>query len=330
MGLLDIFRKKAKSTLEQVAKDGLAQEADIPQAASKGPNMPPSGPTFTWEDDTYPMPTKWAGLSIDEWFYKYESVRDRLAHAAEEDIAPMYDEDGEALDPEEVLLIKEYGFQNGGHWESYRNWAISKWAADTGESYTDVAMRIGGIAREKIMAEKASQLSGTGGALAPFEGINVEKWAQIQAQIASGTDADSLIAKAGMDRAKWDRVSKEWTARMQKDRTMAIANVYGNAFARAAQGKFGAQAARAAAVGVGGDLGKEPVSFERYVEIMVAQTIAGERGEDPNAALASFGISALDWSNTSMYWSKRQQQEAERYFNLLGEYEAKFRAKYGG
>jgi hypothetical protein len=330
MGLFDIFKKKAKSTLEQVAKDGLAQTADLPKATSQGQNMPSSGPTFTWQDDTYPIPAKWAGLSIDEWFYKHESIRERLMHADEEDIEPMYDKDGDALGPEEVLLIKEYGFQNGSHWESYQNWAISKWAANTGESYTDVAMRMGGIAREKIMAEKARPLSGAGGALEPVEGVSVEQWAQMHAQIAGGADADSLIAKSGMDRTKWDRVSAEWTARMQKDTSMSIANVYGNAFAGAAQGKFGAQAARAAVVGVSGDLGKEPVSFERYVEIMVAQSIAGEKGEDANAVLASFGINALDWSNMSMYWSKRQQQEAEKYHKLYLEYDTKFKAKYGG
>jgi len=156
----------------------------------------------------------------------------------------------------------------------------------------------------------------------------VEQWAQAQAALAGGGNLDALLHRAGIDRAKWDRVSAEWMARMQSDTSMAIANVYGNAFAGAAQGQYGAQAAQAAAVGVGGNLGAEPIPFERYVEIMEAQSAAGERGEDPIALLASFGLKAIDWSNLGMYWSKRMQQEATKYRDLYNQYSAKYSAKY--
>jgi hypothetical protein len=275
------------------------------------------------------MPEGWSGLSIEDWFYKLESVRDRLMNADEAGLEPMTDEDGDELDSEEVMLIREFGFRDGGHWEAFRNWGVYQWAAKTGESPTDVEFRMSGIVRENIMAEKAGAMSRPGDGLEPVEGVSVEQWAQIQAGIAGGGDHASLIAAAGIDQAKWERVSEVWTTRMQSDTTMAIATVYGNAFAGAGQGQFGAQAARAALEGVGGDVGAEPVSFERFVEIMVAQGAAADRGEDANDVLASFGISALDWSNIGMYWSKKQQQEAEKYHKLFTEYSDKYAAKYG-
>lgn len=182
--------------------------------------------------------------------------------------------------------------------------------------------------REKGQALTAAT-GGTGG-LSPVEDVALEQWAQIQAGIASGGDADALVAAAGIDRPRWDRVSSEWNARMTSDTTFAVATAYGNAFASAGQGQFGAQAAHAAQVGVGGDLGAEPMPFERYVEIEQAVNAAGNRGEDVNSTMGQFGISAIDWSNLSMYWGKRMQQESTKYYHLYIDYSAKYAAVYGG
>jgi hypothetical protein len=115
---------------------------------------------------------------------------------------------------------------------------------------------------------------------------------------------------------------------MSSDTSGAIATAYGNAFAGG--GQFGAAGAQAAAVGAGGDLGPEPIPFERFVEIQEAMGITAERGGDPNALLAQFGINAPDWGNLGMYWNKRMAQEATKYHALFTEYSAKYRAKYGG
>jgi hypothetical protein len=240
----------------------------------------------------------------------------------------MNDEDGEPLDPPEVLLISKLGFQSGGHWEKFRNWGCDYWGRKTGEGAHDIEFRMGGIAREKIMAKQAAAMSGPGGALSPVEGVDLKTWARLQAGVAGGGNFDALLAQAGIDRARWDRVSAEWLARMQTDTTFTIANEYGAAFAGAGQGQFGAQAAHAAAVGVGGNLSNEPMPFERWVECMEAQNAAAERGEDAAAVIASFGLSVMDWSNASMFWSKKQQQEATKYYNLYIELSAKYAAKY--
>ena len=109
--------------------------------------------TFHWQGDTYPMPDGWSGLSIEDWFYRLETVRDDLMHADEMDLPRMQDEDGDDLDPEEVVLISKYGFRSGGHWEAFRNWGVSSWAAHTGTNFTDCEFRMSGIARERIMAD---------------------------------------------------------------------------------------------------------------------------------------------------------------------------------
>jgi hypothetical protein len=74
---------------------------------------------------------------------------------------------------------------------------------------------------------------------------------------------------------------------------------------------------RAAAVGVGGNVGAEPIPFERFVEIQEAMGAAARRGQDANAVLAHFGLSAVDWSNAGMFWSKRMQQDSMKYHELF-------------
>ena len=288
---------------------------------------------FQWNGNAYPMPRGWDGLSIEDWFYQLERVRDHLMHADEEDLQPIYDDSGDPLDPEEVLLIRRYGFRDGGHWEAFRSWGVASWAAHVRQNPTDLEFRQSGVARERIMREKAGAMTGRGaggGGLDPVEGVTLEQWAHMQAALASGGNIDQLIAQARMDRPKWDRVSAEWMARMSTDTTHTISTAYGNAFAGASQGQYGAQAARAAAVGVGGDVGAEPISFERFVEVQEAMGAAARRGQDANAALAHFGLSAVDWSNAGMFWSKRMQQDAMKYHELFTKYSDYYRAKYAG
>jgi hypothetical protein len=287
---------------------------------------------FQWNGNVYPMPQGWDGLSIEDWFYQLESVRDRLMHADEEDLQPIYGNDGNPLDLEEVLLIRVFGFRDGGHWEAFRGWGVASWAAHTRQNPTDLEFRQGGIARERIMREKAGAMTGQGGGggLDPVEGITLEQWAHVQAALAGGGDTDQLISRFRMDRPRWDRVSAVWMQRMSTDTTHTISSAYANAFAGAAQGQYGVQAAQAAAVGVGGNLGGEPISLERFVEIQEAVSAAHRRGYDVSAALAQFGMSALDWGNAGMFWGKRLQQDAMRYHQEYTYYSDLYRAKYAG
>jgi hypothetical protein len=51
--------------------------------------MGPAMQTFQYNGDTYPMPEGWHGLSVEDWFYKLESLRDKVMHADEQQLEPI-------------------------------------------------------------------------------------------------------------------------------------------------------------------------------------------------------------------------------------------------
>src|SRR5580704_10098386 len=125
-----------------------------------------------------------------------------------------------------------------------------------------------------------------------------------------------LLAQAGMDAAKWDRVNSEWQRRMSgqagdMSATMALLTEYGKAFGMAGQGQHGAAAAanagQAGALNQGqGAARGEPCTLERYAEIMGAQSAWAQQGRDVNSMLQKqFGMTAIDYSNVSQYWSAK-------------------------
>lgn len=204
--------------------------------------------TFQWQGDTYPHPPGFEGLGADDWFLRVERIRDRVMQADQLDLPPMTDADGNPLDAEEVVLMHEFGFQSGGQFEAFRNWGAVGWASQTGENTGDLMARMMMKSREIIMQEKAAAMAAPsgGGAFDPVEGVTLETWAGLQAAIASGGDAAAIMAGAGLDDARWQRVSSEWNARMASDITATIATAYANAFTGAGQGQFGAAGAAAA------------------------------------------------------------------------------------
>jgi hypothetical protein len=274
---------------------------------------------FEWDGDVEPIPPGWSELSIEEWFLKFETLRERLRNIDQEHLPAVPEEEG--LDREEVLLITQYGFRGGGHYERYRNWAVCHWAAQLGMSPTDCEFRYGTQARDRIRAASAQAMSAPGGALADVEGMSCAQWARVQAQIAGGAHAAAVIAAAGVAPDAWARISAEWNRRMSTDRSGTIAQTYANAFAGAAVGPYG-QHARAA---VGGDTSSEPVPFERFVEITEALRAGGE----PTAVLATFGLRPVDWSNIGMFWNRKLTENPTYYHQLFNQLSPRFAAKYG-
>ncbi len=159
----------------------------------------------------------------------------------------------------------------------------------------------------------------------PVEGIDLQTYANVQARAASvGNDMSkwhAILGEYGMDQAKWDRVNAEWGRRMSgqgaadMNATYALLAEYGKAFGQAGQGNYGASAAaNAGSAGVyqagQGAVGAEPCTLERYSEIMGAQSAWSQQGRDVNAMLQQqFGMTALDWSNMSQYWSAKMTQD---------------------
>ncbi len=307
MGLFNKLKDMAKA----------AQDA-VDSQAQTDPN------TFIYQGHSYPLPPQFVGIDMQEWFYWQAKMTARFAesnHLGDAGQVAAMDE-----------AVRELGFQNHNHWATYCGWAIDHWTSQTGEDRIDLEMRESSIAQERIMAEQATQMRSEpgGGELAPVEGISLEQWATVNAQTMGGGDPATVIAAAGIAPDQWERVNAEWMRRMQNDTSMTITTVYSNAFAAASQGQFGAHGSQAAAQGVGGDVGAEPIPFERYIEIGEAMSAAASQGRDAVEVLASFGMTVIDWSNVGMYWSKREQQDAMMYYELRTELSAKYRAQYGG
>ncbi len=151
--------------------------------------------------------------------------------------------------------------------------------------------------------------------------MSVETWAAASAELSglgqSGTPQQvaEILGKHGMDSAKWEAVNAGWQAKMQGDTTGAIATKFGEAFT--------------ASKGVDAG-GAEPVSFERFVEVMTAQEAWAAQGMDVNAQLSSvFGIDAGTYGAWSGYWSPKMGTDMA----LIRQYEQfhqKYLAKYKG
>jgi len=137
--------------------------------------------------------------------------------------------------------------------------------------------------------------------LEPIDGVSVEMWASIAAALTTlGDDPDGyhrLLAEHDLDAERYEAAQAGWIQRMQSvDDPMAagaIAQIYGKAFTTTRTGSATATS--------GGDA---PCTFERYCEIMGAQSAWAGDGRDVNALLGEvFGITASDWSDYGAYWN---------------------------
>jgi len=139
-----------------------------------------------------------------------------------------------------------------------------------------------------------------GSILDPVEGVTLEDWAAANAKMTSGTTQEEICKLLAIDAPKWDRVNAEWLTRMKNDSSFTISTKYAAAFNQSASGNLGKGSASAA----------ESISFEKYIESMVAQDV-------------------LDYSNVSSYWSGKMMSDfslAMKMQTLMNEYKAKYEA----
>lgn len=176
-----------------------------------------------------------------------------------------------------------------------------------------------------------------GGLLDPIEGVGIDVYGQLQVKQASASadEFNRLLAQHQMDRPKWDRVAKGWLDRMTRDTTGVVATEYAKAFATGSTGAYGGMAQAASDNMSSGQMGlqgpqaaSEPMSFERYCEIAGAMQAWSKQGKDISAGLHKyFQMSAMDYSNASMYWSQKMMADLsmfDRQTQLQERYEAKY------
>lgn len=158
-----------------------------------------------------------------------------------------------------------------------------------------------------------------GALLEPVEGVTLEDWATANAKMVSGTTKEEICSLLGIDAPKWDRVNEEWLARMKNDTTFTISTKYAAAFNQSASGNLGK----------GGASAGQAISFEKYVEAMVAQDVLGKQGRDAQDILKDFGMTVADYSNVSSHWSGKMMSDfslAMKMQTLMNEYKAKYEA----
>jgi hypothetical protein len=279
-----------------------------------------------WQDDWGPLRKE----QFEEFFFHHFEI-----------------EDAHNDPPKKAQLLQKFGYRDEAHFKRVER-TFLKYYGDGNPNDTLETYYWGSKATQGMMAgrmrqqqeKQKAQLAANPQMMAPIEGVTVETYAQMSAQQAKGLSQDqfvALLAKNGMDQAKFARVSAGWIDRMSKDTTATVATVYGKAFSSAGQGQFGAAgAAGGQALGsfeAGGAIAApnaaaEPCTFEKYCEIMGAQSAWAKSGKDVNAMLKQqFNMNALDWSNLGSYWSTKMMADvsyAMRMGDMMAHYEKQY------
>jgi hypothetical protein len=320
MGLFDKMKKIAETVAP--AKQ---QSAVQPQHVAPAQAVPE--PELEDEDDADDEPAfDVAGFDPDD----EESFYNAVLHMESEGQFGGTDES-------RAEICARFGIRDRSHWHTVKESVYALLARKHG-SYDEVGQREMNWRQKQMTSHMTGQVANmqAKGGFEPVEGVSLEAWAAINAKIVGGANHEDLLKGAGIDQARWKRASDEWNARMARDTTFAIAQIYGNAFQAASQGKYGDYAREAAAARAENrDLSLEPpMSYEQYYTIMYEQSYAGKQGKDPVAALKACGLTIIDWTDLGTFFGYHFHRTAVRdwktYEAIHKKVEAEMAAKYPG
>jgi len=281
--------------------------------------------TFEKNGKTYFKPD-WGRLGAGN-YVRYWKVHFALEEAGQEE----QNDDNPAY----AAALKKYGFRNRNHWKRVEMTYLRHYAKEP--EFNNAAL----IARQEGTRDKMRNAVKPG-MLDPIEGVSLQTYAGLAAQQMSvqGAAWVKLLAKHKLDEAKFGRVAEGWQARMadQSDpmAAAAIATEYGKAFAGAGSGQYGASAqAASSSMGINDKVaGKNAkgasgnMTFEKFVEVMTAQSCWAQQGKDVNQMLKKvFNMNAVDWSNASAMWSQKLGTDVS-LVSQFGTLQAKYTQKY--
>jgi len=221
------------------------------------------------------------------------------------------------------------GYTDQDHFQTVLAYVQAKWSRlgvnDDGEKDVITDDKFMNAAMEARMGQMAGMQAAAAAAdptlLQPVNGITVEAWAAASAEMsglganASQAQVAEMLAKHGMDLAAYNGANTGWQAKMQGDTTGVIATKFGEAFTSAKGVSAG---------------GAEPVSFEKFVEVMAAQEAWAEQGMDVNAQLnAVFSIDAGTYGAWGGYWSPKMATDMA-LMRQYDQFRDKYLAKYKG
>jgi hypothetical protein len=240
-------------------------------------------------------------------------------------------------DESRAEIMERFGIRDRSHWRDVKesNYAVlvKKYGTIEEVSQREMNWRSGQMQKHQQGNTAAAAAKGE---LNPVEGITLEAWAAINAAIGGGANTDDLLKGAGIDKARWDRVSAEWNARMSRDTTFAITTVFGNAFQAASKGKYAdyAREANAARAANRDTTMEPPISWEQYYELMYEQSYAAAQGKDAIASLKAAGLTVADWTDLGSfmgyYFNRNGVRKWKEYEAIHKKVEEKMKAKYAG
>jgi len=334
MGFFDAIKSMFGGKAAELAGDAV-------KSRLQGSPASPPAQVAPIESDATTAPTGEESSSDDDGFrrdYDLEAKDDSASFNLKEDLAPYYvaefriEQAWEDVDTR-TKLFAEYGVRNQQHYYQVKA-TVERYIMSPAAQ-----QKYGGVGEIMHVKMKATQDYMMGGMqqklggelkgeVEPVEGVSLDQWAQCQVKIVSGGNLDDILRGLGIDKAKWDRVSAEWNARMSRDTTATIATAYGNAFTKASSSSGGQFSEAAQRPGQGA----MPMTLEKYVEIMEAQSAGSAQGKDASQILKSFGLSILDWSNVGSWFSAYINDNAlkndAKVLNEFNALQAKYKAKY--
>lgn len=254
-------------------------------------------------------------LGRPEAFNDYDTAKAAISKIE----AAKADED-EDLDD----VLEEFEIKDEMHYD-YLKSELENTEASAYAAYNEVMAQTHDFLQNR-MDENKEALSDE---LSPYNGVSVEQWASVNAQVSQGQDLAALIAGMGLEMPAWDEINAEWNARMSRDTTATIATVYGEAFSGGGQGgQFGATAEAVSASmgsGFGADVaGDDPITFEQWVKITEHINAGAAQGIDSNSILTQYDINPTDWGTIGGHWSLKMNSDPMTY---IGDYQ-KFQAQY--
>lgn len=273
--------------------------------------------TFTYNEEKYPLPKgKWENRTPEDLY---------------DDVEKLDEESYSDLDEEEQLkLLKKNGFETRDHFDAYRSWVTSKvdFMARAQKKMNETLN-----ATRQQMKDNADAMANTE-VMAPISGVSLEQYAHINAQMAQGKDQNELLKQYGIEYVSWEKASEGWLERMRTDSSFTVSTEYSRHFMNAGQGQFASISKESAGALYGEESkSKNPVSLERYAEIMAAQGAAVTQGKDVNELLASYGLNAADWGAIGIHWSNQMMTDMQvgmKFGELYSKWTEKFSAETPG
>lgn len=321
MGFMDSIKKKIGAAKDAVAPQAAPQAAPVHHHEEEPAHDDADTDTDASSDDDDDAPQfDLAGFDPEDEDTFFRAV----LHMESEGMFGGTDES-------RAEICARHGIRDRLHWQTVRDSVYNVLARKYG-SFDEVSQRELNWRQGQMQNHMQGQVAAAAasGALAPVEGISLEKWASINAAIVGGANHEDLLRGQGIDQARWDRINAEWNARMARDTTFAVAKVYGEAFQNASKGKYADHVREAAAARAANrDLSMPtPITYEQYYELLLQQAYAAKQGKDPIEALKASGLTVIDWTDLGTVMGYAFNRDAGRNWKKYEEIHTRLDAKY--